>query len=74
MNRTNSAIIRGTNTMQAKKAQRLREAWGDRPCDHPEYDREIVFGCDSGDKVCTQCGETLSDEEIEKIRRKRQGR
>jgi len=59
--------------MQAKKAQRLRMEWGDKPCDHPDYDREIVLGCDSGDKVCTQCGEVLSAEEIEEIRRKKQG-
>jgi len=59
--------------MQAKKANILREAWGDKPCDHPDYDREIVLGCDSGDKVCTHCGKVLSAEEIEEIRRKKQG-
>ena len=58
--------------MEMKKVQRLRTAWGDKPCDHPDYDRENYRGMDTGDKVCMQCGQMLSDEEIDKIRRKKQ--
>jgi len=58
--------------MEMKKAQRLRTAWGDKPCDHPDYDRENYLGADTGDKVCTQCGRVLSDEKIEEIRRRKQ--
>lgn len=58
--------------MEMKKAQGLRTAWGNKPCDHPHYDRENYLGADTGDKVCTQCGQELSDEEIDKINRKKQ--
>jgi len=58
--------------MQMKKAQRLRMAWGDKPCDHLDYDRENYLGADTVDKVCTLCGRVLSDEEIEKIRTRKQ--
>jgi hypothetical protein len=58
--------------MRMKKAQRLRTAWRNKPCNHPDYDRENYRGADTGDKVCTQCGQELSDEEVEKIRKKKQ--
>ena len=58
--------------MQMRKVQTLRDEWGDKPCDHPDYDRENYLGADTGDKVCTQCGRVLIDEEIERIRRKKQ--
>lgn len=42
--------------MQAKKADHLREKWGDKPCDHPRLEREIMHGAPTGDYVCTTCG------------------
>lgn len=43
--------------MDIQEAQRLREAWGDRPCNHPSLDKEYDHGAATGDYVCTQCGE-----------------
>ncbi len=46
--------------MKRKQALALQEAWGDRPCDHPEIAREYDQGVRTGLYVCTQCGHTLS--------------
>ncbi len=37
----------------------LRKAWGDKPCDHPEFTDEYLFGSRTGDYVCTQCGKSF---------------
>ena len=47
--------------MQMKKAAQLRAAWtqkGDPPCEHPRLDKEYHLSADTGDVVCTTCGET----------------
>lgn len=47
--------------MQMQKAQGLRDAWarkGNPPCKHPSLDREYHLGADTGDVVCTTCGQT----------------
>jgi hypothetical protein len=62
------------NTMQAKQAQILRDEWGDKPCNHPNYEKEYYLGANTGDKVCTQCGQVLSKDEIENIHRKQKKR
>lgn len=45
--------------MQMDKAQALKKSWGDKPCGHPEIDREYCLGAQTGDYVCTTCGETF---------------
>jgi hypothetical protein len=55
--------------MQFDRAQELRKLWGDKPCNHPEVDKEYYLGAQTGDLVCTQCGSTfLSYEEVEASR------
>ena len=47
--------------MQMKQAQQLRDVWaakGNPQCDHPRLDKEYHLGADTGDVVCTKCGET----------------
>jgi hypothetical protein len=47
--------------MQAKKAAKLHKEWvekGNPPCDHVNLDKEYDLGADTGDLVCTSCGET----------------
>ena len=41
--------------MQIKEAMKLKEAWGDKPCNHPELAKEYELGAATGDYVCTQC-------------------
>lgn len=54
-------------SMQSSDARRLRERWGNKPCDHPNFDKEYNLGADTGDMVCTQCGEVFSKSEIRKL-------
>lgn len=53
--------------MQAEKAAALRQSWGDKPCDHPGFDKEYYLGAQSGDYVCVQCGKNFFEEEVNKI-------
>ncbi|MHB1222678.1 MAG: hypothetical protein ACYC2G_01325 [Gemmatimonadaceae bacterium] len=46
--------------MKRKQALALQEAWGDRPCDHPELAREYDQGVRTGHYVCSSCGRTLT--------------
>ena len=46
--------------MQSKKAAQLRKDWGNQPCDHPNIEKEYYLGAQTGDYVCTSCGETVS--------------
>ena len=57
--------------MQWRDAERLREEWGNKSCEHPNYEKEYHRGADTMDKVCTQCGEVLSEAEIERIKRQK---
>ena len=42
--------------MQRKRANALREEWGDKPCDHPAFAKEYDLGARTGNYICTQCG------------------
>jgi len=43
--------------MQAKEAEALRKRKSGKPCDHPHIVKEYDLGADTGDCVCTKCGE-----------------
>lgn len=55
--------------MQMDEAERLRETWGNKPCDHPNITKEYYLGAQTGDYVCTKCGLSASKEYFEKLRR-----
>jgi hypothetical protein len=64
--RTNSSLV------QADKAKRLRDDWAAKdspPCDHPQLAKEYVLGAQTGDKVCTTCGEDFSRAEWKAMER-----
>jgi hypothetical protein len=47
--------------VQMKKAEQLRRDWaakGSPPCAHDVLDKEYYLGADTGDLVCTTCGDT----------------
>jgi hypothetical protein len=47
--------------MQMENAAKLRDEWQRKdnpPCSHPRLDKEYHLGADTGDVVCTTCGET----------------
>jgi len=58
--------------MQEERARALREAWGDEPCEHPDYAPLYYLGGNTGDYACTQCGDELTHDQIDLIRRRSQ--
>jgi len=46
--------------MKQKRAQELREAWGDQPCEHPQLAKVYDLGEHTGSFACTQCGKLFS--------------
>jgi hypothetical protein len=54
--------------MQHEKAQRLQASNNGAPCDHPELDKEYMAGMQTGDYVCTSCGESFSPSEVSELR------
>ncbi len=57
--------------MQQEKAQELREAWGDKPCDHPQLTKEYILGGQTGDYICTTCGALFTEHEGREMRKAR---
>ena len=53
--------------MQLEEAKALRESWGDKPCNHPSFADEYMFGSKTGDFVCEQCGQTFTKREKDKL-------
>ena len=55
-------------------AQKLRDTWGKKPCDHPCLEKEYYVGAFLINYVCIQCGKEFTiaqklelDEEKEEI-------
>lgn len=65
--------------MDIKKGERLREEWGNKPCNHPSFEKETQGAALSGgyvesktgDYICTQCGEVFLKTEKEEIETQR---
>ena len=61
--------------MNIKRAEELRQLWGNKPCDHPSFEKETFpatratewLEIKTGDYVCTQCGMSFTKEEKENI-------
>ena len=45
--------------MQSREAEALRARWVGKPCDHPKTSKEYYLGAQTGDYVCTKCGEVV---------------
>lgn len=60
--------------MKMDAAQKLRDEWGDKICDHPRYDAEYSdTGMSNGDYICVACGRVLNDQQMKQIDSRRQG-
>ncbi|MFE3471344.1 MULTISPECIES: hypothetical protein [unclassified Streptomyces] len=58
--------------MQAAEAAKLQQQWkakGSPPCEHPQLEREYHLSMNTGDKVCTTCGEDFSRPEWKQMGR-----
>ena len=53
--------------MQRRKSLALQQAWGDKPCEHPEFSREYDMGERTGNYCCTQCGVSVTFREKAEI-------
>jgi hypothetical protein len=42
--------------MEYYLAQKLKEEWGDKPCDHPRFEKVYFTGAFLINYACTQCG------------------
>jgi len=58
--------------MQFEKAMKLKRDAKERnlKCSHPELDKEYYLGSDTGDYVCTTCGESFSPQEMNALHEK----
>ena len=64
--------------IEYKKVLKLQEAWGDKVCNHPRFEKEVygmvtVSGyieTKTGDYVCMQCGEVFTKEEKERLEKR----
>jgi hypothetical protein len=46
--------------MKKKRAQELRDAWGDAACDHPQLAKLYDLGAHTGSFACIKCGKVFS--------------
>ena len=46
--------------MEYYVAQKIKEAWGKKPCEHPHLEKEYYVGAFLINYVCTQCGEEFN--------------
>ena len=58
--------------MQVSEVAKLREEWGEKPCNHDHIEKEYYLGAHTGDYVCTTCGRDLTATEKAEHDRQRQ--
>ena len=46
--------------MEYNVAQKVKESWGNKPCDHPHLEKEYYVGAFLINYVCTQCGQEFT--------------
>jgi hypothetical protein len=48
--------------MQLEQAEGLRKRWGDKPCNHPDVQKEYYNDWQTGDMICNTSGRVIYDE------------
>jgi len=46
--------------MEYLVALKLKDSWGDKPCDHPHLEKEYYTGAYLTNYVCSQCGKEFT--------------
>jgi hypothetical protein len=46
--------------MEYYAAQKVKDSWGNEPCDHPHIEKEYYAGAFLINFVCTQCGKEFT--------------
>lgn len=64
--------------MEYNVVQKLKDSWGNNPCDHPGLEKEYYAGAFLVSYVCVQCGKEFTipqklemDEERKRLARER---
>lgn len=59
--------------MEYLKAEELKKQWGNKPCNHPDFEKVFYAGAFLINYACTQCGTdfTIAEKlEIDELRKK----
>lgn len=59
--------------MKVKRAQELRDAWGEASCEHPQLAKLYDLGSHTGTFACVKCGATFSFREKAELAAARRG-
>lgn len=59
--------------MKLKRAEELRQAWGNEPCAHAQLAKLYDQGARTGDFACAQCGKVFSFKEKAELQASRGG-
>ncbi len=46
--------------MEYYTAQKVKDAWGKKPCDHPHIEKEYYSGAFLTNYICVQCGKEFT--------------
>jgi hypothetical protein len=46
--------------MEYLVAQKIKDSWGNKPCDHPKLEKEYYVGAFLINYVCIQCGKEFT--------------
>jgi len=50
--------------MDIKKADFIKKQWGNKPCKHPQLEKEYIMGSSTGDYICVQCGRVVDESDL----------
>lgn len=56
--------------IQYDKIEEIKGKWGNKPCSHPNLEKEYYLSAQTGDYVCAQCGNVFTKEEMDKLVKK----
>jgi hypothetical protein len=63
--------------MEYYYALKLKESWGEKPCDHPHLEKEYYAGAFLINYICSQCGKefTIAQKlEMDQARKKQEAK
>jgi len=60
--------------MEYAKSQKLKEEWGNKPCDHPRFEKVYFTGAFLLNYSCTTCGADFTIAQKMEIEEARKGK
>ncbi|MDQ3046746.1 MAG: hypothetical protein M3R27_04290 [Bacteroidota bacterium] len=56
--------------MERERSLKLKKDWAKKTCFHPAIETELYLGRESGNKVCSVCGQTIYSRRVDKNTRR----